>query len=515
MTSTSQPPSGRIGQYVIERPLGQGATSLVFEALDEKFGRMVALKVLDEDLAHDPDAVKRIEREVAILEKIRHPNVARLYDFGRLPDGRPYLVFELIHGITLASVIESGARVDPEIGLTWMREAAEALEEAWKHHVIHRDIKPGNMMIDHDGRLKLLDFGLAKAVHEPRDAEKTNPKALLGTPRYMSPEMAQGRSLDYRADMYSLGATFYHLFLRQSPFDAESLMGIVMKHVQAPLPVPHNVDPNLPHDISDILVRLLAKDPAQRYHDYHDLISDLREAKLALKSHGSRVLAEDPGFDPMTEGDPSLADPRLGGSDPAWGASSAPAQSSAPPPIELGPMQARLSVMDIKIKEPEASATARVLLISAALFLVLGVGIFVYVNFIAPPPSEEAELGWLSRTLGSLKIFGGTNVPRAEADRLDDETRERMQTVMSVLNVYEHQHGEWPTTLGQLVEEGLVEEDVLLDAWDNRFIFNRTAKTLRSSGANGVEGDEDDFLMNASGKFISEPESVTVITPKD
>lgn len=273
-------PSARVGRYEVLGSIGQGAMSCVYEATDEDSGKLVAIKVLDARKNEDADAGARFEREVAALERVRHPNVSRLIAWGYLPDSRAYIVCERVEGHTLKEWIEQGRNVEPLAAIEWMIQAAEALAEAWKHHIIHRDLKPGNMMIDETGRLKLLDFGLAKMLFH--DVNITADRAMLGTPRYMSPEVGLGRSLDFRSDMYSLGATFYHLILGRSPFDALSPVQMMMMHANAPLTAPNAVDPSLPRDLNAILMRLLAKEPERRYACYADLIADLREARLAL-----------------------------------------------------------------------------------------------------------------------------------------------------------------------------------------------------------------------------------------
>lgn len=477
----------RIGPYSIQRRLGAGAMAEVFEGWDAEHNRSVAIKVLSEDLASDKDALQRIERESKILELIRNPHVAQLLADGRTDEGRPYLVFELIHGHTLADTIRDRNAPDWAMGLKWMTQAAEALDEAWKNHIIHRDIKPGNMMIDHNGDLKLLDFGLAKAVYAQDDDSKR--LRVLGTPRYISPEIGLGQSLDYRADMYSLGATFYHLFLRQAPFDAPSLMALVMAHANMPLPRPHTIDPELPHDICDILEKLLEKDPGRRYQDYADLISDLREARLALIARQNDLNADSP-FYPAEQGDPNLADPR------------SDAASSPRKPILLKPFEARPEVANLPPQASPFRTLAWIFVAAGAVTMIL-VLLFIQQGGGSGPKFKAPSL-----SMPKIKLLEPLNHPRVNQTELRLANRDRMERIMSIIIRYEIQNNRLPESLEQLVRSDLASDELIRDAWEHTFAYDPLTGDLRSAGGDGERGTADDFLLNTELRFMQEPDEI-------
>lgn len=491
MTLSSEQPDvpEKIGPYPIQRRLGTGAMAEVFEGWDAEFNRSVAIKVLSQDLASDRDALQRIERESKILELMQNPHVAQLLADGRTDEGRPYLVFELIHGHTLADIIRDRNPADWAAGLKWMAQAAEALDEAWKNHIIHRDIKPGNMMIDHNGNLKLLDFGLAKAIHA--NVDESQKIKILGTPRYIPPEIGLGQSLDFRADMYSLGATFYHLFLRQAPFDAPSLMSLVMAHASMPLPRPHTIDPELPHDICDILEKLLEKDPARRYQDYADLISDLREARLALLARQNEFKSGD-SFYPAEHGNPELA---------ALGFETDPAHPSA---IKLKPLEARPEVANLPLANSPYRNMAWFFLIAGAITMVL-VLIFIQqggggpVKFTAP-----------SLSMPKIKLLEPLSQPRVNQTKMQMDNRDRMERVMSIIIRYEIENGRYPSSLSQLIAEDIASEELILDAWGNSFGYDSVTGELDSAGADGQSGTRDDFKLDADLRFKQEPDEIPI-----
>ena len=227
----------------------------------------------------------RFEREAKAVSGISHPNIAHIYATGRF-EGRPYFVMEFIAGRSLGRILEEEGRIPGRRCLDYLRQAAEGLAEAHARGVIHRDVKPDNLMVDADDRLKVVDFGLAKRVEG--DVSLTQADMVVGTPRYMSPEQATGGVADHRSDIYSLGATFYHLFAGQAPFDAPTPVAVLMKHVHDPLVPLHERVPQIPAGVSAIIDRMMEKEPAHRYQRYQDLIADV---KRALSGAAPRVVA--------------------------------------------------------------------------------------------------------------------------------------------------------------------------------------------------------------------------------
>lgn len=529
----------QIGEYKIVRRIGAGAMSVVYEGVNPATSQSVAIKVLDPALLSDADAIKRIEREARALDKIRHPNVAQLMGFGRLPAGSPYLVFELVIGHTLAELIEMRMPVDPLAALAWLEQAALALCEAWKRKIIHRDIKPGNLMVQGDGQLKMVDFGLAKALFE--DVDHTQENSVLGTPRYMSPEMSLGQSLDFRADMYSLGATFYHLLVGQSPFDAATAAQMMMKHANSPLPTPRSIEPEIPPDIESILMRLLAKDPGGRYESYEDLCAAIREARLAIESREAAAAAAGAEDDSDFEGDPASLDPAYGvGSasssstpepehmaeddpddpfagdpsllDPVAGAisnSAAPAGSRRPRrtggPMDDDQRRERAMKIDLGPPAPRTSMFARATVLVA--IVLIGAGAYYAMqdrtDRSAGDRSGAGVGGWLDR-----KINGLLASPRAAERSAEDariETMEIMEAVMSAVLRYEVDRARVARRLDEVVAGGYLQAEAASDAWGKPLRFQALTGTLRSSGRDGSLGTADDFVIDNALNFTKLP----------
>ncbi len=258
--------------YRVVRPLGQGGMGRVYEGFDPRLGRRVAIKVMG-GLGHpDDNALARFRREVETLAAVNHPNVAQIYSAGSYR-GLTYYVMELIEGESLAGVLQEGQRLAGRRCLSYLIDAARGLDAALAKGIVHRDVKPANLMVDASGTLKVVDFGIARRLGE--DSSLTHPLAILGTPRYMAPEQILDQSADHRADIYSLGATFYHLFAGEPPFAGEHLIAVSRQHVDEPLTPLSVRNPRVPPSVGSIIGRMMAKRPEDRYQDYRSLIDDL------------------------------------------------------------------------------------------------------------------------------------------------------------------------------------------------------------------------------------------------
>lgn len=252
------------------RELAIGGTSAVYLAESERAGEMVVLKVLrDSPSAGDEHTqFTRFLQEYELISKVRHPNVVRIYDLG-IADDHAYLAMEYFARGDLRSLIASG--LDGQEALSYLAQMAAALQVVHAVGVLHRDLKPGNIMLRADGSLALIDFGLAKHVRV--DAEITATGEIFGTPYYMSPEQGHGQSLDERSDLYSLGVIFYEMLMRQKPYLAQSPMGVIYMHAQAPIPL-------LPEELrkyQHLLNKLLAKDPIHRLASASALLAMIEE----------------------------------------------------------------------------------------------------------------------------------------------------------------------------------------------------------------------------------------------
>jgi serine/threonine-protein kinase len=278
-------PGARLSAYEILGLIGAGGMGEVYRARDTKLHREVALKVLPARFALDPDRLARFQREAQVLASLNHPNIAIIHGLEE-SDGVRALVLELVEGPTLADRITQGA-IPFDEALPIARQVADALEAAHGHGVIHRDLKPANIKVKADGTVKVLDFGLAKAM-EPTGAmspglsmsptlslQATQAGMILGTAGYMSPEQVRGKSIDFRTDIFSLGAVFYEMLTGRRAYDRPSIvetMGAVLKDDPAKYPESDKI----PESIRGFVFRSLEKDPADRYQSATDLLMDLR-----------------------------------------------------------------------------------------------------------------------------------------------------------------------------------------------------------------------------------------------
>ncbi|HUT34929.1 MAG TPA: serine/threonine-protein kinase [Planctomycetota bacterium] len=266
-----------LGPYEIQDLIGRGAMGAVYKAQHQSLGRVCALKVLPRAFARDPSFVERFRREGRAAAAINHANVIQVFDVGE-DKGYSFIVMEYVEGETLSKRLARGGPLPPAAALDLLKQTASALAAAQRLGIVHRDIKPGNILLAADGAAKVADFGLAK--RSGVDIDVTAPGSRLGTPLYMPPEVAQGQAADARSDLYSLGATFYHAVAGRSPFDAPSTAAVMMKILHEELPPLDTAAPHVPPLLRHVIQRLMAKDPAKRYQTAQELLDALegREA---------------------------------------------------------------------------------------------------------------------------------------------------------------------------------------------------------------------------------------------
>ncbi|MGA2504557.1 MAG: protein kinase [Anaerolineales bacterium] len=250
----------KIGRYEIKAEIGRGGMATVYQAYDPRFEREVALKVLPRAMLHDPQFRTRFEREAKTIAMLEHPAIVPVYDFGE-EDGQPYFVMRYMTGGSLSDRIKKGPMTVPEVAQLFGR-LAPPLDEAHAKGIIHRDLKPGNILFDQYGEPYISDFGIAKIAATPSNVTGS---AIVGTPAYMSPEQAQGEGIDGRSDIYGLGVILFELLTGRQPYQGDTPMSVVVKHITDPVPRILDVKPDLPPAIESVIEKAMAKDRDARF----------------------------------------------------------------------------------------------------------------------------------------------------------------------------------------------------------------------------------------------------------
>lgn len=269
----------QVGPYVILGVLGSGGMSAVYRAQDVRLGRAVALKLINVNQSHGPGFAARFQREARMLARLDHPNILPLWDVGQ-SGALLYLVTPVVEGGSLRDLrLRLGGRVPVAQALALAAQVADALHHAHQRGVIHRDVKPGNLLLHRDGRVVLADFGIARSEHERSDISATD--LAIGTPYYIAPEQALGDLVDGRADIYSLGAVLYEMLSGRPPYLAESTTRVLVQMLDEPPPPLCQVNPWLSPEVQAVVMRALASQPDERYPTAASFAADLRKL-LAL-----------------------------------------------------------------------------------------------------------------------------------------------------------------------------------------------------------------------------------------
>lgn len=268
-------------RYRIDQIIGRGGMGVVYRATDTQLDELVAIKTLPGDvMTRSPEDLERFKREIRLARKITHRNVLRTYDYGEA-DNLYFISMEFVRGYTLNELLdEAPARqMAPRLAMGIARQISRGLEAAHEQGVVHRDIKPQNVLVDHKGEVKLMDFGIARMAEAPE--AMTQAGLIIGTPHYMSPEQVQGKSLDSRSDVYSMGVMLYEMLTGKRPFESTSLTGVLTAHlVEVPQPA-IEIRPEIGRDVNAIVMRCLAKDPKVRYGNAGELLADLDRVQIA------------------------------------------------------------------------------------------------------------------------------------------------------------------------------------------------------------------------------------------
>jgi len=286
-----------LGRYLIVEALGEGGMAAVYKAYDRRLNRDVAIKVILKGYQQRDVFTKRFEREAKSVAQLTHPNIVSVIDYGA-DEGIPYLVMEYISGGTLKD--QMGEPIHWAQAAKMLVPIAKALAHAHHEKLIHRDIKPANILVTKSGDMMLSDFGIAKTLDAEHLTKLTGTGLGIGTPAYMAPEQGMGKTVDYRVDIYSLGIVFYEMVTGRPPYEADTPMAVMMKHVMDPLPRPRTFVPDLPEEVERLIFRALAKEPGERFNSMGDLARAIDEL-IHLDETGISLLESAPSIPPVFE----------------------------------------------------------------------------------------------------------------------------------------------------------------------------------------------------------------------
>ena len=286
-------------RYEVLEKIGTGGMSDVYKAKDQKLNRFVAIKVLKQEFSENANFVSKFQTEAQAAAGLMHPNIVNVYDVGE-ESGIHYIVMELVEGITLKKYIEKKARLSYKEAVSIGIQVSMGIEAAHKNHIIHRDIKPQNIIISKDGKVKVTDFGIAKAA-----TSNTITSNVMGSVHYTSPEQARGGYSDEKSDIYSLGVTIFEMLTGRVPFNGETTVAIAIKHIQEEMPSPREFVQEIPNSVESIVMKCCQKSPDRRYQSMAELIADLKQS--LMNPDEDFVVMSDPdvegGTRPITEGD--------------------------------------------------------------------------------------------------------------------------------------------------------------------------------------------------------------------
>ncbi|MFI9449245.1 Stk1 family PASTA domain-containing Ser/Thr kinase [Amycolatopsis sp. NPDC052450] len=282
-------------RYELGETLGYGGMSEVHHGHDVRLGREVAIKILRADLARDPQFQERFRREAQNAAALNHPAIVAVYDTGETNTEfgpLPYIVMEFVEGRTLRDIVKTEGPMSQKRAMEVMADVCAALDFSHRHGIVHRDVKPANVMITKNGAVKVMDFGIARAMHDGQSA-MTQTAAVIGTAQYLSPEQARGESVDARSDVYAAGCVLYELITGEPPFTGDSPVAVAYQHVREDPNPPSSVNPAVAPELDAVVLKALAKGPANRYQSSAEMRSDLVRTLSGQRPSAPMVMSED------------------------------------------------------------------------------------------------------------------------------------------------------------------------------------------------------------------------------
>lgn len=368
-------------RYQLRNQIARGGMTDVFLGHDTLLSRPVAIKRLFPEFATDPSFVERFRREATAAANLSHPNIVAVYDWGSA-EGTYYIVMEYIEGHSLAELLRSGGPLAPERAAEIAMDVAEALGFAHSNGLIHRDVKPSNVLLSPDGQVKVTDFGIAIVAYGGAESNLTQTGAVMGTATYFSPEQAQGKSLDHRSDLYSLGIVLYEMLCGRPPFTGDTSVAIAYKHVQQAVPSPSSLGVVLPESLEAIAMKLLAKNPEERYPTAKDVIRDLRRYRQGRHqlSSGQRPAGVTPAGPAPPESVPE--EPRQ--------PQQAPPQQPPPPAATSGAGQPPAAPPPTPVAVLEPSSRAGLYTAATVIFIAVAVLVFFVLSNVLDNGEDAA-----------------------------------------------------------------------------------------------------------------------------
>lgn len=291
-------------RYEIKQLIGGGGMADVYLARDIILDRDVAVKLLKPQFSEDEEFIRRFRREAQAATSLTHPNVVNIYDVGE-EDKLYYIVMEYIEGFTLKDYIQQKGKLTVHETIHIMEQITSAIQHAHENHIIHRDIKPHNILIDTRGVAKVTDFGIARAMSE---ATITHTNSILGSVHYLSPEQARGGHVTYKSDIYSLGIVMYEMLAGEVPFKGDTAVSVAIQHLQSQLPYIRDKDPTIPQSVENIIIKAAAKDPINRYGSAREMLEDLYTALDPTRADEKRIILDEEMDDEKTKSIPIVTD---------------------------------------------------------------------------------------------------------------------------------------------------------------------------------------------------------------